>query len=57
MSYPRLVGYTHHSQAESEQFSDEIIFFVIERGPAEMANRGCVIDRRVIFFVDERALA
>src|ERR1700751_1046700 len=32
MSYPCLVGDTHHPQAESEQFSDKIIFLVIERG-------------------------
>src|SRR6266550_5305967 len=44
VSYPRLVGYAHQSQAESEQFLDEVIFFVIEGGAAEMTNSGCVID-------------
>src|SRR5207253_11189878 len=57
MSYPRLVGYADHSQAESEEFSDEIIFFVVESGAAEMANRRRVIDRRAVLLVHERALA
>src|ERR1700737_5537321 len=57
MSYPRLVGYAHHPQAESEKFSDKIILFVIERGAAEMTDRRRVIDGRAIFFVNERALA
>src|SRR5499427_9906146 len=39
MSYPGLVGHTDHSQASSEEFFDQIIFFVIERGAAEMADR------------------
>ncbi len=54
MSYPRLVGYAHHSQAESEEFSDEIIFFVVERRAAEMTNRSRMIDRRAVLFVHER---
>src|SRR5436305_6638189 len=57
MSYPGLVGYAHHPQAESEKFSDEIIFLVIKRGAAEMTDRRGVIDRRAIFLVHERALA
>src|SRR5947208_13140629 len=57
MSYPRLVGYAYHPQAESEKFSDEIILFVVEGGASEMADRGCVIDRRAVFFVHERAFA
>src|ERR1017187_4797472 len=57
MSYPRLVGYADHPQAKSEQFSDEIIFFVIERCAAEMANRSRVIDGRAVFFVHKRPLA
>src|ERR1044071_7960959 len=57
MSYPRLVGYAYHPQAESEQFSDEIIFFVVERGAAEMTDRSCVIDRGAVFLVHECALA
>jgi hypothetical protein len=57
MSYTRLVGYAHHPQAKSEQFSDEIILFVVERGAAEMTHRGCVIDRRAVVFVNEGALA
>src|SRR5437016_7120062 len=56
MSYPCLVGYAHHPQAKSEQFSNEIIFFVIEGGAAEMADRGCVIDRIAVLFVYEGAL-
>ena len=57
MSYPCLVGDADHSQAESEQFFDEIIFFDIESGAAEMTDPSCVIDRRAIFFMNERALA
>src|SRR5438132_12557026 len=57
MSYPRLVGYAHHPQAESEQFSDKKIFFVIESGTAEMTDRSRMIDRRSVLFVHERALA
>jgi len=56
MSYPRLIGYAHHPQAESEKFFNEIIFFIIERGAAEMADRGRVIDGRAVLFMDERAL-
>src|SRR4030081_1478712 len=57
MSYPRLVGYAHHPQAKSEQFSDKIIFFVVERGAAEMADRSRVIDRVAVLFVHECAFA
>src|SRR6266700_6106372 len=57
MSYPRLVGYADHPQAESEKFSDEIIFFVVERRAAEMTNRSGMIDRRAVLFVHERTLA
>src|SRR5437773_8995846 len=57
MSYPRLVGYAHHPQAESKKFSDEIIFFDIERRAAEMTNRSGVIDGGTVFFVHECALA
>ena len=57
MSYPRLVGYADHPQAESEKFSDKIVFFDIERGTAEMTDRGRVIDGHSIFFMNERAFA
>jgi hypothetical protein len=57
MSYPGLVGYAHHPQAGSEEFSDEIIFFVVERGATEMTDRCGVIDSRAVFFMNERALA
>jgi len=57
MSYPRLVGYAHHPQAESEKFFDQIIFFVIERGAAQMTDRGRVIDGRAVLFVNEGSLA
>src|SRR5438445_6636653 len=56
MSYPRLVGYADHPQAESEEFFDEIIFFVVESGAAEMTNGRRVIDRRASLFMDEPAL-
>src|SRR5438046_274900 len=44
MSYPRLVGHTDHAQASGEKFLNEIIFFVIKRGAAEMTDRSGVID-------------
>src|SRR5437773_12175942 len=56
MSYPGLVGHTDHAQASAEKFFDEIIFFVIERGAAEMADRSCVIDRCPVLLADECAL-
>ena len=44
MSYPGLVGHTDHAQASGEQFFNEIIFFVVERSTAEVANGSGVID-------------
>jgi hypothetical protein len=44
MSYPGLVGHTDHAQASGEQFFNEIIFFVVEGGAAEVANGSGVID-------------
>src|SRR5437763_16823399 len=55
MSYPRLVVYAHHPQAESKKFSDKIIFFDIERGTTEMADRCRVINRHYVFFMNDRA--
>src|SRR4029077_16630000 len=57
MSYPRLVGYAHHPQAKSEKLFDEIIFFVVERGAAEMTDRSRMINGRAVLFVPARALA
>src|SRR5262252_554080 len=57
MSYPGLVGYTHHAQASGKQFFDEIIFFVIERSAPEVTDRSRMIDSRAILLVHERALA
>src|SRR4029077_6503241 len=57
VSYPRLVGYAHHPQAESEKFADEIIFLVIESSAPEMADRRRVIDRVPVLFVHKSALA
>ena len=45
VSYPCLVGHTNHPQAGGKEFLDQIIFFVIERGAAEMTDSSCVIDR------------
>src|SRR5437667_2195132 len=57
MSYPRLVGYAHHPQAEGEEFSDKIVFFDIESRAAEMTDRGRMIDGVTLFvLVHERAL-
>ncbi len=52
MSYPGLVGHTDHAQASSEKFLDEIIFFVVERRAAEVADRGGMIDCRAITLRD-----
>src|SRR2546429_1955751 len=57
MSYPRLVGYADHPQAEREKFTDEIIFFDIEGRAAEMTDRSRVIDRHAVFFMNERPFA
>src|SRR5215471_120550 len=57
MSYPGLVGYTHHAQASGKEFFNEIIFFVIERSAAEVTDRSRMIDSRAILLVNERALA
>src|SRR5436305_6538624 len=56
MSYPGLIGYTDHAQAGGEEFFDEIIFFVIERGAAEMADRSRMINCCAILLADEGAL-
>src|SRR5205809_6727376 len=56
VSYPGLVGHTDHAQASGEKFFDEIIFFVIECGAAEMADRSRVIDCCPVLPSDEGAL-
>jgi hypothetical protein len=56
MSYPRLIGHTDHPQAGGKKFLYEIIFFVIERGAAEMTDRSGVIDDGAVLIVHERAL-
>src|SRR6476659_114068 len=57
MSYPGLVGYTHHAQASGKQFFNEIIFFVIERSASEVTDRSRMIDSRAILLVHECAPA
>src|SRR4029077_7747251 len=57
MSYPRLVGYAHHPQAKSEEFSNEIILLVIEGSAAEMTDRSGVINRMIVDLVNESTLA
>src|SRR6266496_1730423 len=57
MSYPGLVGHTDHPKASGEELFDQIIFFVVERGAAEMAKRGGVIDCRTVFLPNECAFA
>src|SRR5439155_12942907 len=56
MSYPRLVGHTDHPQASGKKFLYEIIFFVIQRSAAEMADRGGVIDCCPVLLLNEGAL-
>src|SRR5437773_5469397 len=56
MSYPRLVGHTDHVQAASEEFFYEIIFFVVEGGAAEMADRSRMIDGCAVLLSNEGAL-
>ena len=41
MSYPGLVAYTNHAQSDGKQFSDQIIFFVVESRSSEMGD--CLI--------------
>src|ERR1044072_1805271 len=54
MSYTRLVGNADHSEAKRKQFANQIIFFVIERGAAEMTDRSGTIETVTVFgFVDE----
>src|SRR5438132_14164279 len=55
MSYPGLVGHTDHAQAGGEEFFDKIIFFVIERGAAEMADRSRMINCCAVLLSDEGA--
>src|SRR6266536_5883048 len=57
MSYPGLVGHTDHPKASGKELFDQIIFFVVERGAAEMAKRGGVIDCRTVFLPNECAFA
>src|SRR5437764_13330864 len=57
MSYPGLVGHTDHAQASGEKLFDQIIFFVVESGAAEVADRGGMIDARAVFFMRERSVA
>jgi hypothetical protein len=44
MSYPGLVGHADHAQTSGEQFFNQIIFFVVERGATEVTDSGCMID-------------
>ena len=55
MSYPGLVGHTNHPQASGEKFFNEIIFFVIERGAAQMTDRCGVIDGGTLDLPDKCA--
>ena len=48
MSYARLVRDADHPETKREQFPNQIIFFVVERGAAEMADRRRVIDRAIV---------
>src|SRR5437879_13066602 len=57
MSYPCLVGYADHPQAESEKFSDKIILFDIERGAAKLTDSDRVIDRHPVLLGHESVLA
>ena len=40
MSYPGLVADAHHAESSREQFLNEVVFFIIERGAAQVADRG-----------------
>ena len=51
MSYPGLVADAHHSQAGREEFLDEIVFFVVERGAAQMRDGGGMHHDFAVFFL------
>jgi hypothetical protein len=38
MSYAGLIADAHHPQARSEQLFDQVVFFIVERGAAEVAD-------------------
>ena len=56
MSYPGLVADAYHPQARSEQFLDQIVFFIVERGTAEVADRGGLHQSVAVTALDEAAL-
>src|SRR5580658_3323126 len=57
MSYPGLIADTHHTQACSEQLLDQIVFFIVQSGAAEVADRGGLHQCLAISSLDKAALA
>ena len=50
----RLIAQAHHSQSGGKQFLDQIIFFVVERGAAEMGDGSGLHQRLAILRFLER---
>src|SRR5579863_3317524 len=57
MSYAGLVADTNHPQPGGKQFLDQIIFFIVERGAAEMSHRGRLHERLTFARLMERTIA
>ena len=53
VSYPGLVADADHAQTSTEEFLDQVIFFVIERRPAEMGDGLGVHDGLAVLLLDE----
>ena len=57
VSYTGLVADANHAQAGGEQFLNQIVFFVVESGPAQMRDGGSVHHGFAIFLFEECALS
>src|SRR5690348_18265870 len=57
MSYSGLVADAHHAQAAAEQFFDQVILLVVQRGAAQVTNGLGVRHHFAVLFLDEGALA
>ena len=57
MSYPGLIGDADHPQAGGEKFFDEVVFFVVEGGAAEMRDGFGLHQGLAVFGLDERFVA
>src|SRR3984957_12788322 len=53
MSYTSLVADAHHAQARGEHFFDQVIFFVVERGAAQMRDGFVLHQALAVLLFDE----